>query len=103
MAGIIVGGVDESGPHVYAIPLGGSVVEQPYTIGGSGSTYIYGYCDAHYREGMTKDECIAFATQCVSLAMSRDGSSGGLIRLAILTNEGVERQVISGSNLPQPQ
>ena len=27
---------------------------------GSGSTYIYAYCDAVYRDGMTEDECVRF-------------------------------------------
>jgi hypothetical protein len=37
----------------------------------------------------------------VSLAMSRDNSSGGCIRLAVVTEEGVERLFVPGSNLPQ--
>ena len=35
-------------------------MRQSFAIGGSGSTYIYGYCDAHYRTGMTKEECVEF-------------------------------------------
>ena len=46
MAGIICGGYDEKdGGSVYSIPLGGTLVRQPFAVGGSGSTYIYGYCD----------------------------------------------------------
>ena len=60
-AGIIVGGWDKTeGGSVYCIPLGGALVRQPFAIGGSGSTYIYGYCDAHYKEGMTREECHQF-------------------------------------------
>ena len=32
--------------------------------------------------------------------MSRDGSSGGIIRLAAITESGVERRVILGNQLP---
>ena len=46
--------------QVYCIPLGGMCIQQPFTIGGSGSTYIYGYVDATYKENMTKDECLEF-------------------------------------------
>ena len=35
-------------------------MRQSFAIGGSGSTYIYGYCDAHYKTGTTKEECIEF-------------------------------------------
>jgi 20S proteasome alpha/beta subunit len=38
--------------------------------------------------------------KAVSLAMSRDGSSGGVIRLAVITKEGVERIFVPGNKLP---
>eukprot|EP00009_Paramoeba_aestuarina_P003550 CAMPEP_0201506712 /NCGR_PEP_ID=MMETSP0161_2-20130828/583_1 /ASSEMBLY_ACC=CAM_ASM_000251 /TAXON_ID=180227 /ORGANISM="Neoparamoeba aestuarina, Strain SoJaBio B1-5/56/2" /LENGTH=213 /DNA_ID=CAMNT_0047900885 /DNA_START=117 /DNA_END=758 /DNA_ORIENTATION=+ len=100
-AGIIVGGWDPvEGGSVYSIPLGGACVRQPFAIGGSGSTYIYGYCDAHYKKGMSKEECLAFCRNALSLAMARDGSSGGVIRSAVITESGVEREMISGDQLP---
>ena len=37
-------------------------IRQPFTIGGSGSTYIYGYVDATYKPNMTEKECIDFVT-----------------------------------------
>nr|WCZ58410.1 proteasome subunit beta type-6 [Paratrimastix eleionoma] len=98
----ICAGVDKTGPHIFSIPLGAPIVEQPFAIGGSGSTYIYGYCDRHFKENMSKEECVEFITQGLSLAMSRDGSSGGIIRLCILTNDGkVERRVISHHDIPK--
>ncbi|KAJ3307113.1 Proteasome subunit beta type-1 [Kappamyces sp. JEL0829] len=101
MAGIIVGGWDPvKGPSVYAINLGGSIHKKPFAIGGSGSSYIYGYCDANYKEGMSRDECITFTKNAISLAMSRDGSSGGTIRLAVVTKDNVERIFTPGNQLP---
>merc|ERR1711871_386815 len=101
LAGIIVGGWDKyKGGQVYAIPLGGGMVKQPYTIGGSGSPYIYGYCDAHFHEGMSKEKCKEFVTEAISLAMYRDGSSGGVIRLCTIDETGVERVMIPGNKLP---
>jgi len=44
------------------IPLGGALVQEPYSIGGSGSTYITGYCDSNFKKNMTKDECVKFVT-----------------------------------------
>lgn len=37
----------------------------------------------------------------LSLAMERDGSSGGVVRLAAISEEGVERRVILGNELPK--
>src|SRR5687767_2555587 len=60
-ASIIIAGWDKyEGGAVYCIPLGGSLHKQPFAIGGSGSTYIYGYCDSAYKENMTQEEAIQF-------------------------------------------
>jgi len=101
MAGMICGGWDESkGGQVFALPIGGALLERPYATGGSGSTYIYGFCDAYYKPGMTKEQCEQFVTKALSHAMARDGSSGGVIRLAIIDKIGVERKFIAGDKLP---
>lgn len=102
MAGIIVAGADEHlGGQVYTIPLGGAMVRQPFAIGGSGSTYIYGMCDSTYKEGMTKEECEAFVTKALALAMSRDGSSGGVVRLMTIDKDGATRKFVPGNKLPK--
>eukprot|EP00898_Chlorokybus_atmophyticus_P005087 jgi/Chlat1/557/Chrsp103S01127 len=100
-AGMIVAGWDKyNGGQVYGIPLGGSLLKLPFTIGGSGSSYIYGYCDAAYREGMSEQECEDFVLKAVSLAMARDGSSGGLVRTVTIKKDGVKRQMFTGSQIP---
>ncbi|CAE6485582.1 unnamed protein product [Rhizoctonia solani] len=101
-AGIIVAGWDKAvGPSVYNIPVGGGLFRQPWAIGGSGSTYVYGYCDATYRDGWGRDETINFVKNTLALAMSRDGSSGGTIRMCVITEDGVERHFIPGNELPR--
>lgn len=62
--GIICAGYDAvDGGSVYSIPLGGMCVRQPYAIGGSGSTYIYGFCDANFKPNMQRDDCLNFVKQ----------------------------------------
>lgn len=98
--GLLVAGYDdEHGASVYNIPLGGGLFKAPWAIGGSGSSYIYGFCDANWREGMTKEETVEFAKSAIGLAMSRDGSSGGTIRMVIITAAGVERVFVPGNEL----
>ena len=41
-----------------------------------------------------------FFSKAVALAMARDGSSGGIIRLAAIDETGIERRVILGNELP---
>lgn len=93
-AGLIIAGWDERhGGQVYSIPLGGSLHKQPYSIGGSGSTYIYGYCDANWKEGMEEAEAVDFVKGALAEAIKWDGSSGGVIRMVVLTAEGADRHL----------
>lgn len=100
-AGIIVAGWDkQNGGQVYSIPISGMLQRMPFTTGGSGSTYLYGYVDAHYKPNLSKEDSLQFVSNSVALAMSRDGSSGGIIRLAAITKDGVERFVLTGDQVP---
>uniref|UniRef100_A0AAQ4P401 proteasome endopeptidase complex n=1 Tax=Gasterosteus aculeatus aculeatus TaxID=481459 RepID=A0AAQ4P401_GASAC len=101
-AGFITAGWDrKKGPQVYVVPLGGMLVGQPVTIGGSGSTYIYGYVDAKYKPNMSREECLQFATNALALAMGRDNVSGGVAHLVVITETGVEHVVVPGNKLPK--
>lgn len=91
-AGIICAGYDKHNKGtVYQIPIGGSVHQLDYAIAGSGSTFIYGWCNENYKPNMEKDECIEFIKTALSEAIKWDGSSGGVIRMVVLTERGVER------------
>lgn len=66
-AGIIVAGYDkEKGGQVYSIPLGGMMVRDKCTIGGSGSSYVYGFIREFYKEGMSKEECVEFVKKSMN-------------------------------------
>lgn len=94
LAGIIVAGWDKNlGGQVYSVPLGGMCVRQNCTIGGSGSSYIYGFVQEHYRENMNREECVEFVKKAVFHAMYNDGSSGGVCRIGVITEKGIDREV----------
>ena len=98
-AGIIIAGYDKrNGGQVYSIPLGGSLHKQTYAIGGSGSTYIYGFCDANWKENMTEEEGISFVKESLREAIKWDGSSGGVIRMVVLTGKGAQRHLYLPDN-----
>lgn len=93
-AGIICAGYDEqNGGSVYSIPLGGSIHKQEYAIAGSGSGFIYGWCNENFKPGMEKDDCVAFIKTALLEAIKWDGSSGGVVRMVVLTKDGVERKI----------
>lgn len=93
-AGIICAGYDARNKgSVYLIPLGGSIHKQEYAIAGSGSTFIYGWCDENFKPEMEQDECISFIKLALAEAIKWDGLSGGVIRMVVLTERGVERLI----------
>lgn len=51
--------------QVYAT-LNGLLTRQPFAVGGSGSFYIYGFVDAEYRPGMTRQESQEFVINSAS-------------------------------------
>ena len=57
--------------QVYSITMGGSLIKQPFALGGSGSIYIYGWVDDNYKPNMTQEECLAFVRTGLALAISR--------------------------------
>ena len=100
LASLIVAGYDkQKGGQVYIVPLSGMIIRKSIYISGSGSIYAMGYLDANYRPNMSKEECLELVKNGVALAIARDGSSGGCIRYAVVTDKGVERNVILNNNV----
>lgn len=98
LAGLIIAGYDTS-PKIYNISLGGTITEADWQIGGSGSAYIYGLCDTLYKDNMTLEEAIEFVKQAITCAIRRDNASGGSIRMASISREGVKRYFYSGEKI----
>nr|AAL59852.1 proteasome beta-subunit [Ginglymostoma cirratum]AGQ17911.1 proteasome subunit beta type-9 [Ginglymostoma cirratum] len=100
-AHLIVAGWDRKKKGQVYATLGGMIIRQPFSVGGSGSFYIYGYVDATYKEEMSKDECLTFVINAITLAIGRDGASGGVVYLTTITEKGTEHKIIPGNELPQ--
>ncbi|KAM6570832.1 hypothetical protein CsatA_014912 [Cannabis sativa] len=49
---------------------------------------------------MTKEEAEKLVVKVVSLAIARDGASGGVVRTVIINSEGVTRNFYPGDQLP---
>ncbi|XP_066580355.1 proteasome subunit beta type-9 [Amia ocellicauda] len=99
-AHLIVAGWDRRrGGQVY-VTLDGLLSRQAFAVGGSGSSYIYGFVDAEYRPGMSRKDCQEFVINTLTLAMGRDGSSGGVAYLVTIEKEGAQEQCILGNQLP---
>ena len=92
---MIVAGWDpvEKG-QVYGCPIGGTIVREKWTIDGSGSTFIWGYMDSQFKEGMSRGDAEKLVANALAGAMAKDGSSGGVIRLVTIDEAGMTRRMI---------
>ena len=91
-ASMICSGWDPyKGYQIYSVNQTGFHQEGDWAMSGSGSTFIWGYFDANYRNNFTLEEAKEFITSAISLAAYRDGSSGGVIRQISITKDGTER------------
>ncbi|MDG6228432.1 MAG: archaeal proteasome endopeptidase complex subunit beta [Candidatus Thermoplasmatota archaeon] len=85
---LVLGGWDQTGGHVYSLDAAGGSIPDNYTSGGSGSPYVFGVLEDHYRDDMTSDEGIDLAIRAISAAISRDSASGGMISVAVISKDG---------------
>ena len=85
---LILGGYDTTGGHVYSLDAAGGAIPDKYTAGGSGSPYVFGVLEDHYKEGLTVDEGIDIAIRAIKASKSRDSASGGMTNIAVITKDG---------------
>ncbi|MFC3958240.1 archaeal proteasome endopeptidase complex subunit beta [Halovivax cerinus] len=88
----ILGGVDEEGSHVYSIDPAGGVMEDDYTVTGSGMQLAYGHLEQTYEADLSNDEAKTIAAQGIKSAAERDTGSGNGVFLCEITDDGVEIQ-----------
>lgn len=86
--GLILGGVDREGSHVYALDMVGGAIPDDYVTTGSGSPYVYGVLEDHYQKGLSVSEGIDLAVRGLHAAMKRDSASGDGYSVASITSEG---------------
>lgn len=96
--GLLVAGYCKktSRPRIFSIAPSGAMVEErgSYAASGSGSTFCMGYLDHHCCLGgtgtslMDETTAVEMCRRAIELAVYRDGSSGGFIRMYVMTASG---------------
>jgi len=88
MAQILVGGVDNTGPHVFSLDPFGSLIEEKCVATGSGSPIAYGVLEDKFKEGSTITNMLPVVVRAVDSAMKRDIASGNNYDIVVITKEG---------------
>jgi proteasome beta subunit len=84
----IVGGYDETGPHIYNLDPYGSLTEETMLSTGSGSPYAYGVLEAQFEDDKKVKDMLRVVVKAVDSAMKRDVASGDSFDIAIINEEG---------------
>ncbi len=74
---VLVGGVDDEGPHLFIMDSLGSLIEDDYAAVGTGTKLAIAILESNYRPGMTVKEARELAIKAINQSISRDPVSGG--------------------------
>ncbi|MBV0923782.1 archaeal proteasome endopeptidase complex subunit beta [Halomicroarcula limicola] len=85
----ILGGVDAEGSHVYSIDPAGGVLQDDYTVTGSGTMVATGTIEGEYDPEMSLEDARELAIRAVEAAAERDTGSGNGVVIAEITGDGV--------------
>lgn len=88
IAQILVGGVDDSGPHIYALDPFGSLTEEKCVATGSGSPIAYGVLEDKYKEDLPMSEALLIVVNSVASAMKRNVATGDSFDVAVIDEKG---------------
>lgn len=89
-AALILGGVDNSGPHLYCIYPHGSTDKLPYTTMGSGSLAAMAVFESSWRENLSEEEGKKLVRDGIAAGIFNDLGSGSNIDLCIIRKGSVE-------------
>lgn len=84
----IIGGLDSSDAHIFALDPLGSLTEEKCVSTGSGSPVAYGVLESHFRDGMSVDEAVPVVVRAIDSAMKRDAATGDSFDVALVTEKG---------------
>ncbi len=88
VAQVLIGGIDDTGSHVFSIDPFGSLTEEKCVSTGSGSPVAYGVLEDKYRENASVKEILPVVVKAVNASMKRDAASGDSFNVAVIDQKG---------------
>lgn len=85
---LIIGGIDGEGNHIYSLDMAGGNIPDKYVTTGSGSPFVYGVLEDHYKEDIDVKGGIDLAIRGLNAAMKRDAASGDAMDIITITKKG---------------
>lgn len=85
---VLVGGMDDTGSHVFSVDPLGSLTEEECVATGSGSPIAYGVLEDRYKENSVIQDILPIVVKAVDSAMKRDTASGDSFDVAVIDSKG---------------
>ncbi|KAK8800681.1 hypothetical protein WA158_000006 [Blastocystis sp. Blastoise] len=87
-AGLILGGVDSMGTHLYNIWPDGCCDERNFLTSGSGCLAASSVLETNYREGLNEDEAKELIADAITAGIFNDLGSGGNVNIRVIRKDG---------------
>ncbi len=94
MSEILVGGIDNTGTHLYIMDPVGSLIEDDYASIGTGAPIAIGIVESNYSLDLGVDEAKELVIKALKAALSRDSMSGDGIDILIITRDKMKEEFI---------
>jgi len=93
-AEVLVGGIDDEGPHLIVMDPLGSLIEDNYAALGTGAKLAIAIIDASYKPDMPLQDAKRLAVQALKAALERDPVSGGGVDLVVIDKNGAREEEV---------
>jgi proteasome beta subunit len=84
----LIGGVDDTGPHVFRLDPFGTLTEERCVSTGSGSPVAYGILEDKYEDGVSVKELLPVIVKAINVAMKRNVGTGDSFNVSIVDEKG---------------
>ncbi|GAQ81838.1 20S proteasome regulatory subunit beta protein [Klebsormidium nitens] len=100
-AALVLGGVDNTGPHLHTVYPHGSTDTLPYATMGSGSLAAMAVFEAKYKENLTREEAIDLVASAIKAGIFNDLGSGSNVDVCVITKDG--KEMLRNFETPNPR
>ncbi|GHJ88590.1 hypothetical protein NliqN6_4992 [Naganishia liquefaciens] len=87
---LVIGGVDDTGAHLFTVHAHGSTDKLPYVTMGSGSMAAMAVFESGYKEDLTREEAIALVSRAIRSGIFNDLGSGSNVDVCVITKDQTE-------------
>jgi proteasome beta subunit len=84
----LIGGMDDSGSHMFRLDPFGTLTEEKFVSTGSGSPVAFGVLEDRYKEDVSIRELLPVIAKAIDAAMKRNAGTGDSFNIAVIDDKG---------------